>query len=378
VTGSHVFVIVIDPTSVILRVAQDDDSNIRSVSSVKSVAQSALFLVLSLLPSVAFASDPFAKALAAPIVTIADKPQPSPTGDNRDYISYARYYWPNPDTPDGLPFVRRDGHHNREQVAAGDRGKVDRLVDAVTVLARGWTEQRRADCAVRAGEWLRAWFITPATRMTPGLKYAQVRLGHNGNLGNPPGVLDTRDFAQVVAVIPALRGSPALTAEEEQAIQAWFGEHYRWLRTAPAAQAEHAAKNNHGTWFLVQAAAIAHYLGRDDEARAWYEEDKARIAAQFAPDGSQPEEIRREDGLHYSHFNLQAHLQLAVQAKACGIDLWNYPAPNGAGLKKGIAYLRPYNTAPETWPHKEKEKKAPGFMDDILARAAELDRGTGP
>jgi len=315
-----------------------------------------------------------AKALVAPIITVTDKAKPSPTGDNHDYVSYARYYWPNPNTPDGLPFVSRDGQHNREQVAAGDRDKVDKLVDAVTQLAHGWTEQHRADCALRAGEWLRAWFITPATRMAPGLKYAQVRLGHSQNLGNAAGVLDTRDFAKIVAVIPVLRGSPAFTADEEKAIQAWFGEHYRWLQTAPTAKAEHAAKNNHGTWFLVQAAAIAHYLGKDDEARALYEEDKAHIAAHFAADGSQPEEIRREDGLHYSHFNLQAHLELAVQAKKLGVDLWHYIAPNGASLKKGIEYVRPYNAAPETWPHKEKEKKQPGFMDDILARAAELDK----
>jgi len=104
-----------------------------------------------------------------------------------------------------------------------------------------------------------------------------------------------------------------------------------------------------------------------------YEEDKTLIAAQFAADGSQPEEILRENGLHYSHFNLQAHLELAVQAKALGVDLWRYTAPNGASLKQGIEYVRPYNAAPETWPHKEKERKQPGFMDETLALAAQLD-----
>lgn len=351
-------------------------TKIDSYSSMKSAVKLLWAALFSVPPLVAAspADQSLAKALAAPIITIADKAKPSPTGDNRDYISYARYYWPNPDTADGLPFVRKDGHHNREQVAAGDRGKVDKLVEAVTELARGWKEQQRADCAVRAGEWLRAWFITPATRMTPGLKYAQVRLGHGQNLGNAAGVLDTRDFAKVVAVLPALRSSPAFTADEEKAIRAWFGEHYHWLKTAPTAKAEHAAKNNHGTWFLVQAAAIAHYLAKDDEARALYEEDKTLLAAQFAADGSQPEEILRENGLHYSHFNLQAHMELAVQARALGVDLWHYTAPNGASLKKGIEYVRAYNAAPETWPHKEKEKKEPGFMDDILALAAQLEK----
>jgi len=79
--------------------------------------------------------------------------------------------------------------------------------------------------------------------------------------------------------------------------------------------------------------------------------------------------------LHYSHFNLQAQLRLAVMARALGVELWNYTAPNGASLKKGVEYLRPFNAAPATWPHKEKEVKAPGFMDDILAQAAQLEAG---
>ena len=32
------------------------------------------------------------KALKAPMVSIVDKPQPSPSGNAHDYISYGRYY----------------------------------------------------------------------------------------------------------------------------------------------------------------------------------------------------------------------------------------------------------------------------------------------
>ena len=123
----------------------------------------------------------------------------------------------------------------------------------------------------------------------------------------------------------------------------------------------------------MQAIAIARFLGRDEDARRLCEEDRARIAGQFEPDGSQPLELVREDALHYSHFNLQAQLQLAQLARPLGIDLWHYTAPNGGSLKAGVDYLRPYTAAPDTWPHKENEKKATGFMDDMLAAAAKLD-----
>lgn len=314
-----------------------------------------------------------AKAMRTPLSTIVDKARPSPTGDAHDYISYARYWWPDPTKPDGLPFIRKDGHHNVEQVAAGDRKKIDHLVDSVTVLALGWSRLHREDCARRAGEWLRAWFVTPATRMKPALDYAQVRLGHNRNLGNASGVIDTRTLADLVAALPLLQGSPALTTGEEAAIRQWFTDYFNWLETGPSAVAEHAAKNNHGSWYLVQAVAIARYLGRDDAARRLCEEDRARIAWQFESDGRQPLELERADALGYSHFNLVAQLQLAQLAHRLGVDLWHYTAPNGGSLKRGLDYLRPYNAAPEKWPHGENAVLPQGFMDDLLAQAVRLD-----
>ncbi len=314
------------------------------------------------------------KALRTPIVTITDKPRPPPSGDLHDYVSYARYWWSDPKKADGLPFVRRDGHHNEKQVAAGDRKKIDRLVDAVTVLALGWNRLGREDCARRAGEWLRAWFVDPATRMNPSLDYAQVRLGHNGGRGSPSGIIDTRTFAELVAVLPALETSPALTPADVAAIRRWFADYFHWLETAPVALAERRAQNNHGSWFLVQACAIALYLGEKDAARQLGEEGRARIAAQFAPDGSQPAELVRSDALGYSAFNLEALFQLVPLARQAGVELWHYKAPNGASLRAGFDYLRPYNDAPEKWPHQQNEKLPPGFLTPSLQTAEVLEK----
>ena len=314
------------------------------------------------------------KALRAPVVTVTDKPQPPPSGDLHDYVSYARYWWPDPAKPDGLPFIRRDGQHNEAQVAAGDRKKIDRLVDAVTVLALGWTRLGREDCARRAGDWLRAWFVDPATRMNPSLDYAQVRLGHNGGRGSPAGIIDTRTFAELVTVLPALEASPALTPAETVAIRRWFADYFLWLETAPMALAERRAENNHGSWFLVQASAIALYLGEQEAARRLGEEGRARIAAQFAADGSQPAELARTDGLGYSVFDLEALLQLVPLARQAGVELWHHTTPNGASLKAGLDYLRPYNDAPEKWPHRQNEKLPPGFLTPLLQAAEALEK----
>src|SRR5262245_685185 len=39
--------------------------------------------------------------------SVMDKADVAPSGDRHDYLSYARYWWPNPDTKDGFPYIRR-------------------------------------------------------------------------------------------------------------------------------------------------------------------------------------------------------------------------------------------------------------------------------
>lgn len=308
-------------------------------------------------------------ALKKPIATVVDKPQASPSGDAHDYVSFARYYWPDPTKPDGLPYVSHDGKHNREQVARGDHARLGSLCANVPALAAAWAVNHDEAAARRAGEWLRAWFLTPATRMNPSLEFAQVRLGRSRNHGNAAGVLDGRGFASVIDALQLLHSSPAFAPSEEDKIREWFGTYLHWLTTARNARDEHAAKNNHGSWFIAQAIPIARYAGSDDLARQWCEENKDRIAAQFKPDGSQPEEIRRVDGLGYSVFNLEAQFQVAQLATGLGIDLWNYTAPNGASLRRGLDFLRPFSPKPEAWPTSQNAKLSPGFLDALIAQA---------
>jgi hypothetical protein len=337
-----------------------------SAASADDALDSAEAADLASAPSVAAINAALPGALTERIVTIVDKSGPSPIGDPREYVSYGRYWWPDPSKPDGLPFLQRDGHSNEAQVRQGDEGRLGHLAGAVDVLALGWTRLHRDDSARRAGDWLRAWFITPATRMKPDLDYAQVHLGHAQNRGNPPGVLDGRVFASLVADMARLPGSPALNQEESAEVRSWFGAYLHWLLTSPSGRGEHAALNNHGSWYLYQTVAIARYLGEEETARRLCAEDRARIADQVRPDGSQPLELRRADGLWYSFFNLQAQFNLARFAAPLGIDLVHFEAPDGASLSRAVAYLLPYNADPKKWPGHELKALPPRFLDSLL------------
>lgn len=317
------------------------------------------------------------KALKAPIVSIVDKPSPSPTGNAHDYISYGRYYWPNPSKPDGLPYIQKDGHPNQKQIELGDEKRLNGFINHVESLALGWACLHREDCARRAGEWLRTWLVSPATKINPAFEYAQIRLGRDNNHGSSSGLIDTRNLIRLVDALRLLHDSPGLSSDDEKIAKAWFADYLRWLTTSPNGRKEHEARNNHGSWYLAQVIAIARMLGLDEEAKKYAREDFERIGWQIQPDGRQPLETARVDGLSYSIFNLQAQLSCARLAAPLGIDLWNFKAPTGGGIKQALEYLKPYDSAPEKWPHNQLAKQKPGFLKSSLDMAAKLDAKAG-
>ena len=47
-------------------------------------------------------------------LTIVNKPKAPSAIDKHDYVSLAPYWWPDPDKPDGLPYIHKDGQTNPE------------------------------------------------------------------------------------------------------------------------------------------------------------------------------------------------------------------------------------------------------------------------
>ena len=64
------------------------------------------------------------KALKNDAYSVTHKKITPPSGDAHDYLSYSRYWWPDPEKPDGLPYIRKDGVVNRELIVKGDRERL--------------------------------------------------------------------------------------------------------------------------------------------------------------------------------------------------------------------------------------------------------------
>jgi hypothetical protein len=289
------------------------------------------------------------KALTAPNVAVTDKRTLlPPSGDKHDYFSLSPYWWPDPSKPNGLPYIRRDGETNPESKADLDQPRIAAMGANVSALALAWYFTGDEKYATKAASQLRAWFLDPATKMNPHLRFSQLVKGNDAERGS--GIVDTRWFIEAVNSAGMLNGSRSWTASDDSALRGWFGEYLKWLLTSPNGRHEQAAKNNHGSWFAAQTATYALYVGDTTRAREIATNAKARIGWQITNDGTQPIELERTRSMHYSGFNVEALSRLAEVGDKVGVDLWHFQAPQGGSLQKAIRNLARYTGSAEKWP----------------------------
>jgi hypothetical protein len=284
--------------------------------------------------------------------SVMQKEEVATSGDKHDYLSYARYWWPNPDTPDGLPFVRRDGRTNSEALEKGDRVKIGQMYDDVETLSLAGYLLNEPKYAEHAAILVRAWFLDPATKMNPNLRFGQAIRGRNDGRGS--GIIDTRHFIRVLDSVALLKEVGSWKEEDQAALTAWMKQYLDWLQHDPQGQTERSGHNNHGSWYDAQVATIALFVGERDLARNIAESAKEnRVEKCFQPDGSQPAELARTRSLHYSVFNLSAISVIARIGEHVDVDLWNYTSSDGRSIHKALDYLEPYLLHKKPWPHEQ-------------------------
>ena len=308
-------------------------------------------------------------ALNGGTFSVAHKELAPPSGDKHDYMSIAPYWWPNPNTPNGLPYVRRDGEVNPERDQTSDRRRFDNLVRGVKTLALGYFFTGRDDYAAHAAKLLRVWFLDGTTRMNPHLRYAQAVPGRN--VGRAAGIIETHNLPELVDTVGILARSKSWSSEDQKGLQKWFDAYLAWLRESPEGRAEAKAQNNHGTWYDVQIAAFALFVDKGDMAKKVLNEmAEKRIAKQIEPDGRQPRELERTLAWSYSLFNLEALFDGASMASRLGINLWSYESPDKRSMRKALDWLLPFAAGEKKWNYPQISGLQPGKFAPFLRRAA--------
>ncbi|HYD53855.1 MAG TPA: alginate lyase family protein [Gemmatimonadaceae bacterium] len=308
------------------------------------------------------------KALRAPLVAVTQKSTVlPPSGDKHDYFSLSPYWWPDSTKPNGLPYVRRDGVTNPESKRDLDQPRVARLGSTLQTLALAYYFTGEERYARRAAEQLRAWFLDPATRMNPHLRYAQLVRGIDRERGS--GIIDTRWFIESVDASRLIHGSTHWTDADDASLRQWFAQYLAWLVKSPNGIDESDAPNNHGSWYAAQVVTYALFTGDTATARHWLGTIPARIGAQVTPAGEQPRENERTRSLHYSAFNVEALSRLAELGRHVGVDLWTYESPQGGSLRRAMDLVAPALLEPAKWPGRQIDPVDPAETSIHLRRA---------
>ena len=312
------------------------------------------------------------KALAAKPASVTGKRSIPVSGDRHDYVSLARYWWPNPADAKGA-YVRRDGETNPEiESDRFDRAALAHMVRDTDTLALAHYYSGERKYAEGAARVIRAWFLDPATAMNPNMNFAQAVPGVSN--GRAEGVLDGAGFIAVIDAAGLIAPSGALTPAETSALEGWFSRYVDWMLTSPNGRAEGKASNNHGLWYDAQVARFALFARRPDIARRIVAAfPKRRLARQVDPSGALPKELTRTRSFHYSLYALDAAYTLADSATCLGIDLYRADE-KGRSLRKATDYIAAWRGRAADWPYRERGWPA-AMLDELLVRA---DDAWGP
>jgi hypothetical protein len=316
------------------------------------------------------------KYLHSKPVSVMDKGIVPPSGSKHDYMSQAPYFWYDSSKPNGLPYLRRDGERNPEINKITDRKNIGDLENATTILALAWYFTGKEPYAAKGSLLLRTWFLDAGTKMNPNLDYGQGIPGIN--TGRGIGIIETIALIGIADAATLLSNSSAWTKEDHTALQQWYAEYLQWLQTSANGKEEHAAKNNHGTWYYTQAVAFALFAGDDQTAKKLAEESKHLMEGQFDSDGKQPLELERTNALWYSTYNLQAWVRLAPLAQKTGVDVWQYRNSGGAGILKAIEWLAPYASEKQHFPYQQIDKYSKYVFSGLTNQAMNDYANTHP
>jgi len=284
-------------------------------------------------------------------------------------MSQAPYFWRDPKSATGLPYIRRDGERNPEIYQITDHKNLSKLEENVETLALAFYYTGKEDYAAKATQLLRGWFLDPATRMNPNLEFAQAVPGVNTGRGT--GLIETAGLPGIWDAVGLLADSKSWTQDDQRGLEEWGKQFLHWMQHSKNGRAEAAAKNNHGTYYDVQLVSLALFVGELELATNVVQAATTnRIARQIEPDGRQPLELERTRSWSYSLMNLRGLMNLATLGEQVSVDLWHFETSDGRSISKAVDYLVPYALREKRWPHRQINGWSAEDFFPLLSRRA--------
>lgn len=231
--------------------------------------------------------------------------------------------------------------------------QLPRVLDDTFILSLAFVKLGVEKYARHAAGLVRRWFLDPETAMTLHLDGARSWRDRILRKGRSNALDDMNGLYYFLDAVRLLRAVGLLAEEEQERLGACLRIYLEWLLTAPQGQEERAASNSRGTFYDLQVAAIAGFLGDYLLLRDTLRDNRLRISQQFDSDGKPLEELKRANTAHHCCRNLQGWIHVADQAEACGEDLWSFEGSRGQGLRKAIEWLLRHMG--QEWPYRQDD-----------------------
>ncbi len=320
------------------------------------------------------------KALLSGLFSVMDKKGIPDSGDKHDYLSVAPYWWPNPETSDGLPWIRKDGEVNpATRSDYSDFRRMRECFGAINVLSRAFFYSENEKYAEKAVQLIDTWFINPDTRMNPNHNHAQAVPGSSS--GRPAGTVEMGGISGVITSVELLKNGNALPTDLEEGFKSWLSDYLLWYENSDIGyRSINDLHNNIGSMCDVQRIRYLVYLDRITEVKEiLIDARQKRIIKQIEPDGRMPAELQRTKAWTYSAKNLRHLTSLASFGKKYGVDLWNFESQDGRSIKKAYEFLASYLVEDKTWEYQQLrgvERYKNNFANQLLNAGIEFNENS--
>jgi hypothetical protein len=305
-------------------------------------------------------------ALTHKSYSVTDKTLLPASGNKHDYYSFGPYWWPNPETKNHLPYIRRDGEINPEaKTDATDSVRLASFAKDMQALGLAYYYTDNKKYAEKATEMATAWFVNSKTRMNPTMEYAQAIPGIVDGRGI--GIIDSRHFITVMDSIELIRPANTLSKKDYLSVKSWYKDFNKWLLTSNHGFEESNWHNNHGTWYDAQVTAFSLFTDQPELAKKQLKIAELRhLASQIDNKGYMSAELERTRPWHYTNFALEAFVRLGRYGEITNVDLWNFQLDN-RNLKKALIVVANQVNNPIPWPYDEKKLDEDAAVGNVLA-----------
>jgi hypothetical protein len=255
-----------------------------------------------------------------PLVSVVTKKH-SPFEDLHEYVSFATYWWPNPETKDGLPYIRKDGYANPVgKEYDKDKLRATAILTYHSALLYYLTNDKRYYELLK--KHVRYFFLDEKTKMNPSMEGGQFIPGVNN--GRAEGIIDyAANFTYALNLLMQLDQEDLLEKNLVSDLKTWHKDFLNWLLTSKIGKKELTAMNNHGTFYDLAVVTIARFVN-DDQVVSMFKEGfiQRRVEPQIDASGLLPKEIARTKSLSYSLMGLKGLIELSesYQINAPQID----------------------------------------------------------